>query len=85
MTLGRYVSTEMECRSYHLGSHATNDNGVRFSDGRCSGTHRVDKGVFYVWTPGPLLSHLCQKRKRCFRTVVVFASVVESIDREELD
>lgn len=63
----------------------TSDNEGRFSGGRYLGTHRVDKGAFYVWTPGVLLPRHYQKRRSCSWVVLVFASAVVNTDQEELD
>jgi len=64
---------------------ATDDTGVRFSDGRYSGTRRADKDAFYVCPPDPLPSHRSQRRTNCSWTSLAFASTVVNTGREGLD
>jgi len=64
---------------------ATDDTADRFSDGRYLGSHRVGKGVFYVWPLDPRLLHRYPKQTSCSWTALAFAFALVNTDREELD
>lgn len=74
------VSTEMNCGSYHLNPHATDDTGDHFSDGRYLGILRVGKGAFYVWPLDPPPPHRYRKPMYCSWIALVFASAGVNTD-----
>jgi len=58
----------------------TGGTGGHFSDDRYLGTHRADKGAFYVWSLDPLLPHHPQRRMSCSWVGPAFVSVAVNTD-----